>query len=614
MKYLRYIVILIFAACTGSGCSILDIKPDGRETLDQIFADNDKTAAYLNSCYMNIPTKGTTYYWVCNAPTALSDEGYLTYGTISDGIASKMYQGSASATTHPIRDNSGSDYYAAYMWQLRQCTIFLQHIDNAKVNNEQDRARWKAEAHVLRAYFMSEMLKWFGVFAYEASGYSDNYDYSKLSKHTVWELAELIDEECTAAINSSALPWRIDTSSDKLRMTKALAWAIKSKMYLFAASPLHSEDCTEAEKTEHWKKAYEVNMEAVEALEANGYALKTTVANTNLYTGPAAAYQELFTSVSLTSAEDPETIWQGTSNMNMVNHNYIGSETWLNATRAGVVPTQEMVDAYEVTDANRTKAEPLLDLSNPYNADKTPNYNAAALALGYDPQNPYEANRDPRMKVCVIANGDPVYWNGETKHAETYVGGDNGISEDVNIDKYTRTGYYYRKYVAPNADALNGISSPAWKYFRLAEIKLDLAEAAAEANHLDVAKVQVDAIRSRVGMPALPTSLTQKEMIQRVHEERMVELCYEECRYFDVRRWAEGYESSTLFQAFKLRCANLTAMWITKDATTGKFTYERRSNLTDLSTNPRDLLLPIPESEAQTLFSLTNKRWQNSGW
>lgn len=30
--------------------------------------------------------------------------------------------------------------------------------------------------------------------------------------------------------------------------------------------------------------------------------------------------------------------------------------------------------------------------------------------------------------------------------------------------------------------------------------------------------------------------------------------------------------------------------------------------------SPRDVLLPIPETEANNLYSLTNKRWQNSGW
>ena len=618
MKIIRYVGAVLLAAFAGQGCSLLDTTPDGRETLDQIFADHDKTAAYLTTCYSKLPTKGTSYYWVCNAPTALSDEGYLVSGTINDAIPAKMYTSGGTASSHPVRDYSDDEnYYSAYMLQLRYCTTFLQYIDKAGVNSESERARWRAEAHVLRAYYMLEMLKWFGAFAYEPNGYPDDYDYSTLKKRTVWELAELIDAECTAAIDTNELPWRIDNPSDVKRMTKALAWCIKSKAYLFAASPVHSEDYSADQKASHWKTAFQVNQQAVEALESNGYSLKTSVSNPRLYTGKAAAYKELFTSISLTSADDRETIYQATSRQNYIDHNYIGALNWPNnTTRAGVVPTQEMVDAYEVLNADGTVAEPLLDLANPYTATKTPNYNQKALDLGYDPDDPYAAPRDPRMEACIIRNGDKILWGGELRTVETFVGGENGVSDDTSENRFTRTGYYYRKYIAPDVDATdNKVDAAPWKFFRLAEIKLNLAEAAAEAGELDVAKAQVNDIRSRVGMPALPDDLTQAEMILRVRHERMVELCYEECRYFDVRRWAEAFAGSQLYQQyFKIPCERLTVMWITKNPD-DTYTYERRTDLLrNASTQPRDVLLPIPETEANNLYSLTNKRWQNSGW
>ena len=618
MKIIRYVGAVLLAAFAGQGCSLLDTTPDGRETLDQIFADHDKTAAYLNTCYSKLPTKGTSYYWVCNAPTALSDEGYLVSGTINDAIPAKMYTSGGTASSHPVRDYSDDEnYYSAYMLQLRYCTTFLQYIDKAGVNSESERARWRAEAHVLRAYYMLEMLKWFGAFAYEPNGYPDDYDYSTLKKRTVWELAELIGAECTAAIDTNELPWRIDNPSDVKRMTKALAWCIKSKAYLFAASPVHSEDYSADQKASHWKTAFQVNQQAVEALESNGYSLKTSVSNPRLYTGKAAAYKELFTSISLTSADDRETIYQATSRQNYIDHNYIGALNWPNnTTRAGVVPTQEMVDAYEVLNADGTVAEPLLDLANPYTATKTPNYNQKALDLGYDPDDPYAAPRDPRMEACIIRNGDKILWGGELRTVETFVGGENGVSDDTSENRFTRTGYYYRKYIAPDVDATdNKVDAAPWKFFRLAEIKLNLAEAAAEAGELDVAKAQVNDIRSRVGMPALPDDLTQAEMILRVRHERMVELCYEECRYFDVRRWAEAFAGSQLYQQyFKIPCERLTVMWITKNPD-DTYTYERRTDLLrNASTQPRDVLLPIPETEANNLYSLTNKRWQNSGW
>ena len=68
----------------------------------------------------------------------------------------------------------------------------------------------------------------------------------------------------------------------------------------------------------------------------------------------------------------------------------------------------------------------------------------------------------------------------------------------------------------------------------------------------------MDEIRARVNMPALPAGLSKDEMILRVHNERRVELAWEEVRYFDLRRWQkpEGNLNAT--------CQWLTGMRITK--------------------------------------------------
>lgn len=49
-------------------------------------------------------------------------------------------------------------YWTRYWEQIRLCNIFLENIDNAAVNSEAQRDRMRAEAHVLRAYFYSELV------------------------------------------------------------------------------------------------------------------------------------------------------------------------------------------------------------------------------------------------------------------------------------------------------------------------------------------------------------------------------------------------------------------------------------------------------------------------
>jgi hypothetical protein len=163
--------------------------------------------------------------------------------------------------------------------------------------------------------------------------------------------------------------------------------------------------------------------------------------------------------------------------------------------------------------------------------------------------------------------------------------------------------------VTPGASFTNQIPNANWRYYRFGELLLDYAEAAAEAGYPADARTAVDELRARAGMPALPENLTQAELILRIHNERRVELAWEENRYFDLRRWQtpNGDLSAT--------CKYFTAMVVT-DNGNGTFNYARRS----ISDNPRggwqnrDLLLPLPLKETSNMEALTDVKWQNQGW
>lgn len=124
-----------------------------------------------------------------------------------------------------------------------------------------------------------------------------------------------------------------------MRATKALAWAIKSKMMLFAASPLFNEG------EDHWEEAYQVNKQAVDELKKNGYELFTKCTNPSTFgTYDAAAFHQLACQNADYSAEprDKETIWQHRAGSVFVWHvGYIGSN--MDGTfKCGTCPTQEL--------------------------------------------------------------------------------------------------------------------------------------------------------------------------------------------------------------------------------------------------------------------------------
>ena len=609
-KYLYVIITTVaFASCT----DVLDKSPDGSLSMSEIWADAEMVEWMLNTCYNQIPMKGYYYHWFDPLVVACSDDGWSSEDAQGQALE-QIYRDNNSAQTHYLRDSphaAGGEglnnaFWDRYWQQIRHCTRFIENIDFAAVNgnttmsSEQNRARFKAEAHLLRAFFYLELVKWFGKLPVVDYTLSLNFDYSILHRQPVYEVAQLIASDCDVALYTPEIPWRITESSDAMRVTKALAHAVKSKALLFAASPLHCEGI------DYWEEAYQTLQIAVQELKANGYELFTVCTDPATFgTSEAAALHQLVAQNADYSAtpRDRETIWQHKSGTVFVWHiGYIGNED--GTYKCGTCPTQELIDAFETEDG-----VPVLNLAKPYNDERhlQPNYNTENHL--YDPNNPYEY-RDPRMNITALHNGSQFIWNnGELKTVNTVTGGAHAPSWVLDDRTHSRTGYYHKKMVTPGASNTNQINNANWKFFRLGEMLLDFAEAAAEAGHLAEAHEAVNEVRARSGMPDLPATLSQTDLIIRIRNERRVELAWEEQRYFDLRRWQtpDGDLSET--------CKYLTAMMIT-DNGDGTLSYTRRN----ISENPRggysnkDLLLPIPLAEVSRMNFLTGTNWQNQGW
>lgn len=646
-----FVSLLSLISCS----SALDVSPDGRISYADIFSDNDKVAAYLNTCYGNMPDKGQLYDFYERGPVAVSDEAWETDAEAEPGkIAGKMYNGNAAADLgvggHPLIDistNQGnnSDYWDHNWHSIRDCNIFLKYIGTAKVTNESDRARWTGEAHLLRAFYYSEILRWFGMsLPIETTPFNLTDDFSKVKRSSYYDVVKFIMADCDSAlaVDNVYLPWRINSSNDGGRLNKALAEALKSRMILYAASPLYNNG------QDYWKEAYDVNKKALADLRAHGFQLYNNVQNQTTYLSAdawlypddplkksittipvkyAALYNEYFCT-SMAYGDDPidkETIFQAKNGQ----QNVVTTDGVNGGYKAGTCPSQELVDAFETTDG-----QPILNLSNPYLDEKhtQPNYNPNNTL--YDPNNPY-ANRDPRFYADIYFNGSKrkaawnfaelpncyenynpsdklttaasyrtrviATWNGEPR---------TGISPSIR--KVTRTGYYERKFLHPNGGNLKGyliVNGANFKFARLGEVILNCAEAAVESNNLTEARDLINEIRERVGMPDLPTGLSQNDLRLRLRNERRVELAMEEDRYFDIRRWSSPNGDLSATDKW------VGAMDITRNAN-GTYSYTRRPvRLTERKcyTN-KYLKIPISLNEANRMRTLTGENWQNPGW
>lgn len=165
---------------------------------------------------------------------------------------------------------------------------------------------------------------------------------------------------------------------------------------------------------------------------------------------------------------------------------------------------------------------------------------------GYDDLDPY-SNRDPRLDLYIIYNG--CKYKGATINTDiTTANNDNGLNK---IGNSTRTGYYMKKLLRedcnPNPNAKNAqYHYPV--YIRYTEIFLDYAEAANEAwgpkgngTHAYSAYDVIKAIRHRAGITD-DSYLDEcandlNKMRELIRNERRIELCFENKRFNDLRRW-----------------------------------------------------------------------------
>ena len=240
---------------------------------------------------------------------------------------------------------------------------------------------------------------------------------------------------------------------------------------------------------------------------------------------------------------------------------------------------------------------------------------------GYDPKNPY-AKRDLRLDNYVILNG--TTFRKTMIISGTYPNDKSETLDNLNNSgTATRTGYYLKKHLRDDVSPLSSSlieQQHIYARIRYTEIFLAYAEAANDAwgpkgdqagagfTAYDVIK----AIRERAGLGKdeygrdLPEGDTyleecagdQAKMTSLIRNERRLELCFENKRFWDLRRWMLPLDET------------VKGVKIERNEETSELTYtifdveERKYN------NSYQLYGPIPKSE---ILKWSNLK-QNKGW
>ena len=350
--------------------------------------------------------------------------------------------------------------------------------------------------------------------------------------------------------------------------------AFKAQVALFAASPAYA-----SAGAMSWEKAAEYaalslnNVGGLSGMDPQGW---TWYCN-----------KDVIDTYDFTKPDPAEICWRGNvseSTTSIETANYPPSLYG----NGRINPSQNLVDAFPMANGY-----PITDSKS-----------------GYDPANPYE-NRDPRLRTYILVNGDPqgayaTIINTAADNTETL----DGLNRENG--KSTQTGYYLRKHTR---DDVNLNPSTGKKHFgariRYTEIFLDYAEAANEAagpkdrvggagySAYDVIK----ALRSRCGVgvkedPYLEECAKDKaKMRELIRNERRLELCFENHRFWDIRRWQSEMNET------------VKGVSITLNSGSGKLDYKY------IDVEPRnykDYMIygPIPYSEVLKWSNLL----QNNGW
>ena len=240
------------------------------------------------------------------------------------------------------------------------------------------------------------------------------------------------------------------------------------------------------------------------------------------------------------ASEMPEMLWREDRRKNADQERENFPPTLYGSGR--VNPSQNLVDAFPMRNGR-----PITDPNS-----------------GYDAKNPY-ANRDPRLADNVIYNGMSF------RKTEIITGtypkinakGNPEYDDNINYNSTsTRTGYYLKKLLREDVSPLSSSlieQQHIYPRIRYTEIFLDYAEAANDAwgpkgDQAGVGFTAYDvikAIRERAGLAtneigvALPEgdayleecASDQNKMTTLIRNERRIELCFENKRFWDLRRW-----------------------------------------------------------------------------
>lgn len=536
MKKIYITFLLVFLLGTMGSCNYLDIVPDERPTEKDAFKDKKAAERYLYSCYAFMFKERRAEYL------------YQT-GEIVTDYAETFLRGNYNAA-----DPGYFRFWSSMYGGIKRCYTLIDNIDNVPRLEEELKISYKAEAKFLIAYYHFYLLRAYGpilLIDHDMDIEIPSADYPKRMPFDTcvdW-IANLFDE----AYNDLPTEY-VDTEYG--RATKLTAKSLKGRLLLYAASPLfngnsefYSDNLLDPDTNEplmnltydpkKWDRALEACQEALTMAKAQKYEFFEAE---KLPNDAWTSLTEYSLRIGFMDKTNMDVIWADTRKEDMYGpqnqcaprDNNDPGNSW-----NGVSPSLDVIKNFYT--------------KNGLPISEDPEYYSPAeyfQIAKYDGENTCKLNldREPRFYAWIgFHNGWIEMQRKNDKRIRLKMkSGEAHGQEAGQMRDFSRTGYLIKKLIHPNYHTNNGFTNYPWPLIRMAELYLNVAEAAAESNNLSVAKEALNKVREHAGIPSVEKSwkgvaeLTQSKLIDIIRQERTIEFFFEGHYGWDIRRWKKA--------------------------------------------------------------------------
>ena len=424
---------------------------------------------------------------------------------------------------------------------IRRANLVLQNIDQVTDAEPAWIDDVKGQALFSRAWQHFELFRYYGGIPIVSKVLGDGE--IKLPRRSVAAVVDSIVSWCDQA--AAMLP-ETRSAADYGRITKLAALSLKSRILLYAASPLYNTPpemqpevagiryndardsvvCYPAYDKNRWKLAADAAKAVLDHAPAAGVSLYTTgkpettgdryetlgdyEAVWNVY-----ANRELIlvnTDRAINSWSSDGSIWSLYNSSKVFSQVLSASNPWGVMNHTPI----EFAKLYEKRDGSRW------ELSTSDTGDDLTSY-LEGLQL------------DPRFYQSIVYDGK--WYNTSIGRVEYFQAGGGYNAGKLNIKDQATFGFAMETYKFNGRIENGNINHFAWPIFRLAEFYLNYAEALNEfQGPTGEAYSAMNIVRERAGMPQ-KSGLNQDQFREAVQNERTIEFAFENHRYNDLMRW-----------------------------------------------------------------------------